>query len=39
MNLQQVLAVMWKEVRQMARDRMTVAMMIGITITATSTSP
>ena len=30
MNLQQVLAVMWKEVRQMARDRMTVAMMIGI---------
>ncbi|MCC7096527.1 MAG: ABC transporter permease [Thermomonas sp.] len=30
MNLQQVLAVMWKEVRQMARDRMTMAMMIGI---------
>lgn len=25
-----VLAVMWKEVRQMARDRMTLAMMIGI---------
>ena len=30
MKLQQILAVMWKEVRQMARDRMTVAMMIGI---------
>lgn len=30
MKLQQVLAVMWKEVRQMARDRMTVAMMVGI---------
>jgi ABC-2 type transport system permease protein len=30
MKLQQILAVMWKEVRQMARDRMTVAMMVGI---------
>ena len=30
MKLQQILAVMWKEVRQMARDRMTLAMMIGI---------
>ena len=30
MKLQQVFAVMLKEIRQMARDRMTVAMMIGI---------
>ena len=30
MKLRQVLAVMLKEVRQMARDRMTVAMMLGI---------
>ena len=30
MKLQQIFAVMWKELRQMARDRMTVAMMIGI---------
>ncbi len=30
MKLQQILAVMWKEIRQMARDRMTVAMMVGI---------
>jgi ABC-2 type transport system permease protein len=30
MKLQQVFAVMLKEIRQMARDRMTLAMMIGI---------